>query len=298
VRFGLVGTGHWARTVHAARLSASEDVELVGVWGRDADRTSALADSVGVRAYEDADAMFASVEAVAFAVPPDVQAPLAAAAAHHGCHVLLEKPTALDVDAASTVVDAVTDAGVASVVYVTPRFAPPVAAWLEEVRATGGWWGAQATWLAAAFRDGSPYATSTWRRERGALWDVGPHVLSVLLAALGPVDDLVAAAGRGDTTHLVARHTDGASSTSAVSLTVPEAAARRELTLYGEGGWTSMPDLGPDPHATAYPAALTALLDSARTGEPHPCDARFGLEIVELLARAEGGAGGTGRHLS
>ena len=37
LRFGLVGTGYWAREVHAAGLAAHPDVEFVGMWGRDSD---------------------------------------------------------------------------------------------------------------------------------------------------------------------------------------------------------------------------------------------------------------------
>ena len=34
LRFGLVGTGYWARTAHAPALASAEGVELAGVWGR------------------------------------------------------------------------------------------------------------------------------------------------------------------------------------------------------------------------------------------------------------------------
>ena len=33
------------------------------------------------------------------------------------------------------------------------------------------------------FEPGSPYGESEWRRSRGALWDIGPHALSILEAA-------------------------------------------------------------------------------------------------------------------
>lgn len=81
MRFGLVGTGHWARTAHAAGLTATDGAELTGVWGRNAGKAAALARDVGARSYDDIDALLAEVDAVAFAVPPDVQAPIAARAA-------------------------------------------------------------------------------------------------------------------------------------------------------------------------------------------------------------------------
>ena len=40
MRFGLVGTGHWAREVHGAALAAHPAVDLVGVWGRASAKTA------------------------------------------------------------------------------------------------------------------------------------------------------------------------------------------------------------------------------------------------------------------
>ena len=74
MRFGLVGTGPWAELAHAPGLAAAEGVELVGIWGRSLGRAQALADSYGVAAYDDYAALLADVDAVAFAVPPAVQA--------------------------------------------------------------------------------------------------------------------------------------------------------------------------------------------------------------------------------
>ena len=46
---------------------------------------------------------------------------------------------------------------------------------------------------ASIFETGSPYAESVWRRSRGALWGIGPHALSILVPALGPVTHVVSA---------------------------------------------------------------------------------------------------------
>ena len=84
MRFAVVGTGYWARETHAAALAAHPDADLVGVWGRSFTRAAELADAVGAQPYEHVDDMFADVDAVAFAVPPDVQAELAVRAARQG----------------------------------------------------------------------------------------------------------------------------------------------------------------------------------------------------------------------
>lgn len=286
-RIGLLGTGPWAARTHAPALAAHEGVEFHGVWGRRPDAAAELAAAHGTRAYDDVDALLDACDAVAFALPPDVQAPLAARAARAGRHLLLDKPLATTVEAAREVTEAVAETGVASVVFCTLRFAPETARWIEEQRATGGWYVAEARWLGSLYGPGadSPYAASPWRREKGGLWDVGPHVLSVLVPVLGDVTRVRAAKGPDDTHHLILGHTTGASSTATLTLSAPPAAAGASLTLHGTAGSTTLPAWnGARP---AYTEAITALLTAARTGTPHPCDARFALRLTELLTEAE-----------
>ncbi|MFF9341903.1 MULTISPECIES: Gfo/Idh/MocA family protein [unclassified Streptomyces] len=286
-RIGLLGTGPWAARTHAPALAAHEGVEFAGVWGRRPEAAAELAAASGTRAYEDLDALLDACDAVAVALPPDVQAPIAARAARAGRHLLLDKPLATTVTAAREVVDAADAAGVASVVFCTLRFAPETARWIEERRAEGGWYVAEARWLGSLYAPGSdsPYAASPWRRDKGGLWDVGPHVLSVLLPVLGEVTALTAARGPEDTHHLVLRHASGASSTATLSLSAPPPAAGASLTLLGTAGRAELPPW--NGAADAYAHAVDALLAAAATGTPHPCDARFALRLTELLTEAQ-----------
>ena len=119
MRFGIVGTGYWARQTHGTAIAAHPDAELVGVWGRSFAHATELAESFGARPYEHVDAMFADVDAVAFAVPPDVQAELAVRAATRGCDLLMDKPMAFTTEAADRIVEAVDHAGVRSLVFLT-----------------------------------------------------------------------------------------------------------------------------------------------------------------------------------
>lgn len=138
LRFGLFGTGHWAIETHGKALHAHPDAELVGVWGRNPERASALAERYGVPAYADVDALIEQCEAVAVALPPDVQADIAVRAASAGRHLLLDKPLALSVADADRVVAAAEESGVASVVFFTQRFQPNVTAFLAATAAAGG----------------------------------------------------------------------------------------------------------------------------------------------------------------
>ncbi|MET9504369.1 Gfo/Idh/MocA family oxidoreductase [Streptomyces sp. NPDC006622] len=288
MRIGLLGTGPWARMVHAPVLDAHEGLDFVGVWGRRHAAAKELADLHGTRAFADVDELLAGVEAVAVALPPDVQADLAVRAAGAGRHLLLDKPLAATVAGARDVVRAVAEARVASVVFFTTRFLPEPEAWIAEQAAEGGWFTGQAQWLGSVFTGGDhPFATP-WRREKGALWDVGPHALSVLLPILGDVRRVAAAApGPGDTVHLVLDHSGGASSTLTLSLTAPSAASGSGVELRGEAGVVRLPESAANA-ADALVRAADALCAAARDRRPHPCDAAFGLRVTEILAEAEG----------
>jgi len=283
MRFGVVGTGHWASTIHAAGLAAHPDVELVGVWGRDLAKAASVAEPLGATGYDDYAAFLAAVDAVSFAVPPEVQVPAALGAAAQGKHLLLEKPIATNLADADALVDAA--AAVASVVFFTSRFVPAWEDWLSAMQ-DRPLLGAEIHWLSSLDTPGNPFASSAWRRESGALWDVGPHALSLLLPALGPVVDIVGARGHRDLVHLVLTPEGGAASTVSLSLTMPATAQRWEVSVYDEEGWHPQPD-DPRDVAACYATAVTELMASAATEEPHRCDIRFGRDVVEVLARCE-----------
>lgn len=284
VRFGLVGTGPWASIAHGPGLLAADGVELVGVWGRRADPTYELAATLQVEPYDEVEALLGDVDAVAFAVPPDVQAPLAIQAARAGKHLLLDKPVALDVAAARTLADAVDEAGVASVVFFTDRFVPEIRDWLETVHAEGGWKGGWMRWFASLQQPGNPFNTP-WRSAQGALWDVGPHAVSTMVSALGPVESVVAVPGEGDLAHLTLRHEGGVTSTISVTLFAPPAAECVEAVVWGEAGLSPMPPRPADPTIPLRRAA-EELAACARNGTSHQVDVHYGLHVVESLAEA------------
>jgi predicted dehydrogenase len=291
MRFGLVGTGYWAKITHAPALAGTPGAELTAVWGRDQAAAAALARDHGAAAYTDFEAFLDGVDAVAFAVPPHVQAHLAVRAAQAGRHLLLEKPVALSVAAADQLVAAVEEARVSSVVFFTWRFNTEIRAWLTDARARGGWsgegWsGGAAIWLGTSLAGGNPFNTP-WRREKGALWDLGPHLVGMLWACLGPVTEVTAVAGKSDVTHLVLRHETGVTSTVTTTQSAPEAAAGVTMFVWGAAGRSVMPAELVDPVA-ALRTAAAELIAGAEAGQlAHPCDARFGRDVTRVLAEAQ-----------
>jgi predicted dehydrogenase len=290
VRLGLIGTGYWARAIHGASAAQHPSVQFVGVWGRNGQRAAELAHQFGVKAYSEADALIEDVDALTFAVPPAVQADIAVRAAQRGRHLLLEKPIATSADDARRVEDAVADADVASVVFFTQRFVPQTRAWLERVAEQGGWLWGRAETSANIFVEGGPFAGSEWRREYGALWDIAPHALSLLCPVLGEVRAVVAGRGHADQVHLILQHADGRSSSIAVSLTAPSAAAGRTFYFDGEYGRQALPTASLDDAEViaAHGAALDALIEQQTSSKRgHPCDVHFGARVVEVLAAAQ-----------
>lgn len=286
MRFGLVGTGHWARRAHGAGLMAHPRTELVGVWGRDPDRTAEAAQALGTAPMRHLDELLDSVDAVAFAVPPQVQAPLALRAAGYGRHLLLDKPVALGPDTAHALAAAAGEAGVASVVFFAAVLDPDRRAWVDRVRAEGDWDGAIGWWMGSIDAPGNPYGNSAWRREHGALWDSLPHAVSLLEATLGPIQAVTARGGRRDTVHLLTAHPGGSTGTVTGSLLTPEGARRSGFQLWGPRGTSELPDrTGP---AAAYRVAIDHLLaqvDAARPG--YRFDVRYGAHVVDVLADAQ-----------
>jgi predicted dehydrogenase len=294
MRFGLVGTGYWARVTHATAIALTPGATLSAVWGRNPQAAADLAAEHGATPFTGADAIDAfldGVDAVAFSVPPHVQAPIATRAARAGKHLLLEKPVALSTADADALVDAVDEAGVASIVFFTLRFAGEIRAWLTDENARGGWsgqgWsGGHGEWLGAVLNPDSPFNTP-WRAEKGGLWDLGPHILSLLWACLGPITGVTATAGARDLTHLVLTHESGASSTATVTLSAPPAAAATNVYVWGEAGRSIMPTASWDP-VECLGTALGELLAMAGTGQSkHPCDVHLGRDIVHVLATAQ-----------
>lgn len=287
MRFGLLGTGEWAVETHGAALDAHPGAELAGVWGRDPAKAGAIADRYGARAYADADALIADVDAVAIALPPDIQAELAFRAAGAGRHLLLDKPLAFTTEDADRVVHAVDQGGLASVVFFTQRFVAPVEAFLSEAAATGGWDGGRATIFASIFQPGNSFGASPWRRERGGLWDVGPHALSALLPVLGPVAEVTAVDGPRGAAHVLLRHRSGAVGTMALSLDARGPATEHSTDFFGEQGVAAIPHSDTS-SVQAFSAAIDRLLAKAGDGAiEEPCDVRFAREVVAVLEAAD-----------
>jgi predicted dehydrogenase len=290
VRVGLVGAGPWANLFTAPLLAAGPHCALAAVWARRADAAERVAARHGVTAAESFDDLLRRCDAVAFAVPPDIQADLAARAARAGKAVLLEKPIGLDLVEAERLTDAILDAGVVSQLVLTNRYRPSMRDFLRDLERAPARAG-RATFLGDGAVPGSLFGTA-WRLEHGGLHDLGPHVLDALDVALGPIVDVHAAGVPLGVVALTCWHEGGAVSQATVSATTPTTAAGLVLEIYGPDGVRRL-DTGRDDASGdradigAAMATLTAELATAvRTGIAHPLDVRRGLHLQRLIASA------------
>lgn len=286
LRVGLVGAGPWASMFHAPVLSGGPETELVAVWARRPEAAAELAAVHGAAVAESFDALVGSCDAVAFAVPPDVQADLAERAARRGRTLLLDKPIAADLAAATRLADAVDAAGVGSLVLFTMRFNGELRRIVAEARQRR--WGAARFWnLSGAFLDG-PFSQSPWRHERGALLDVGPHAFELLDAVCGPIVGIDSVIVEGPVTSMVCWHDSGARSEIVLSGTASSGiGSGLELRADGESIEPAMSvDLwGLD--ESDVPGNVRAALVAAASGHGSSLDVHRGLMIQRLVDRAE-----------
>ncbi|MHA6797084.1 Gfo/Idh/MocA family protein [Pseudonocardia bannensis] len=285
LRIGLVGAGPWARRVHAPAIAAHPGTTLAGVWSRRRSSAEDLGPRAGGRVYDRVADLLDDVDAVAFAVPPRVQADLVPVAAAAGRHVILEKPLADSLGGARAVADAVAAASVCSTTMLTLRFDPVIRGWLAGLPdgPAGPDTIGSARWLSGALL-GGPYAGSGWRAEHGALLDVGPHVIDLLDAALGPVTGVDWAHRTDpDTWRFGLVHAGGARSTTTVSLRLPVDPSEVEVAVFGGAGRHVVTSKPADARA-CYGVLLDEFCDAVAGGRTSsPCDADRALHVQEII---------------
>ncbi len=283
LRMGLVGAGQWAHKVHGPGIVAHPRTELVATWARRPEAAAEVAALGKATPFSDYDEFLQHVDAVAFAVPPAVQAPLATKAARAGKHLVLEKPVAPSADEARVLVDAVEATGVTSIMMLTFRYDPGTRKWLDEVHRTGEWDGGLARWFSGTLLD-AKYETSQWRHDGGALADIGPHVFDLLDAALGPVTSVLQARLDHRVWHVLLGHESGRVSAATLSMHTPTFPAVTDFAVHGPHGFLAFDASG---DATVRYAVL--LDDFVRLVEnntaEHSLDVRRGLHIQRLLGR-------------
>ena len=238
LRVGVAGAGPWAHLFHAPMVAAHPDTELTAVWARRRAAAQDVAGPHGATAHDSFDRFLDGVDAVAFAVPPDVQVVLATEAVRAGKALLLEKPLSLDLVGAEMLTREVEAAGVPTQMVLTWRYVPGVRALLDAAGSTSPL-GGRGHFLTGGLLGGM-FATP-WRLAHGPLYDLGPHVIDLLDAALGPVMRIRAHGDLHRWVGLLLDHEGGATSEASLTAYSPggrPGPASRSTPPTGSSRWT------------------------------------------------------------
>jgi predicted dehydrogenase len=192
VRYGLVGYGSGGRIFHAPLIASAPEVEFVGVVTRSPERRAELPE--GVAAFDSiADLAATGVQGVTISTPVATHADLAREAIAQGLAVVVDKPYALDAEAAREVTTAAADAGVLLTVYQNRR-------WDSDFRTVRRLIGEGALGEIRRFES----RFERWAPDRavpasggGTLLDFGSHLVDHATQLFGPVARVYAEA-RGE----------------------------------------------------------------------------------------------------
>ncbi len=190
IRVGVIGTGGIATTQHIPGYQALEGVEIVALCDVAPGRAAAVAQGIpSARAYEDYREMLAKekLDAVSVTTPNFAHRDATIAALEAGCHVLCEKPIAMNLQQGREMVEAARKAGKLLQVGLHMRFETESQTLRKYVVAgdLGEIYYGEATYMR---RRGIPtWGVFTQRRFQGggALIDIGVHALDRTLWLMG-----------------------------------------------------------------------------------------------------------------
>ncbi len=124
IQIGIVGAGGSARGLHIPGFALCDDAIVTMIC--DEDEAASAATGIGRTCTRYQDLLASGVDAVVIASPNHTHAPIVHAAAAAGKHILCEKPLALNLDEARSMLAAVEKAGVVHMAAFTYQFTPAV----------------------------------------------------------------------------------------------------------------------------------------------------------------------------
>ncbi|MDN4478294.1 Gfo/Idh/MocA family oxidoreductase [Demequina sp. SYSU T00039] len=128
LRVGVVGTGAWAAQ-HARIFSRRRDTDLVGIVGRDPDRTAARAEAFDTVPFTDVDAMLdeARPDLVTVCLPNEAHFAPTLHLLGRGVPLLVEKPLVFSMEEADALLAEADARGLFFAINLNHRYAEPVA---------------------------------------------------------------------------------------------------------------------------------------------------------------------------
>ena len=130
LKVAVLGVGNMGRN-HLRVLSSMREYELVGCYDINKETCIAQAELYSITAFTSIYELFSAVDVVNIAVPSCLHKEFAIAAAEAGCHILLEKPIALEIADGQEIINACEQKDVRLCVGHVERFNPAVSTVLQ-----------------------------------------------------------------------------------------------------------------------------------------------------------------------
>ncbi len=248
VRISLVGCGRISRN-HCEAISRIDGLELVGVCDTIAERAQVSGEANNVPWFTSIEDLLEQVpsDAVVIATPSGLHPQHGILAARSGRHVITEKPMAISLHAADSLVQACDDAGVRLFVVKQNRLNPPIQLLkraLDKGR-FGRLYMANCTvrWTRPQeYYDQAPWR-GTWEFDGGAFMNQASHYVDLIQWLVGPVESVVAKTATlarnieaEDTGAAILRFRSGALGVLEVTMLTYPRNLEGSITLLGEKG--------------------------------------------------------------
>lgn len=314
LRVGIIGAGHFG-AAHARALAAVGDARLVAACRKDEAGLAAFCAEFGCEGYRDYRDLLADpgIDAVVVALPHQLHAEVAIAAAGAGRHVMLEKPLAPTVAECRRILAAANAAGVTLMPGHTMRFTLPFLA-ARQIIESGE---------IGRMRFGSSRMIKLWIEGNRRDWHLDPERGGGMLftAGIHALDRLIGLAGRR-ATHVsavtaTAFHDQKADDSALLLLRFGDDAAGHVASIgYRDGAFISGDEivcdegvlrvdffsgveLGRDQRWKAVPGSFEddiagralerqwqAFAEAVRSGSPPPVTGEDGLHVVACIEAA------------
>jgi predicted dehydrogenase len=204
IRIGVIGAGEVARLVYIPNMLKIPNLEVAAICDLQEVRADCLQAMFGIReVYYSVDEMLGNsdIEAVAILTPIPTHAQLAITAAQAGKHIYMEKPIAMSLEDADTVIRAAAEAGV-KLTVAPPLILDARMQFIKELIDEGAI--GHVCFVRAQSSNRGParlfgFSTDmTWfyKPGGGPLFDMGVYAIQDLIYVLGPVTRVMAMTGR------------------------------------------------------------------------------------------------------
>ena len=311
IRIGVIGCGGWGSN-HIRTLKAIG--HLAAIADHNNETLARMTAEFDVPGYSPDDLIDSdAVDGIVLALPPEFHVQFALRVLAAGKHLLVEKPMALDLAGAQSIVDKAHETGLVAVTGHILRFHAGFEA-LETLVKSGGLGTVKYVYS-------SRLGLGKFFQKTDAFWDIAPHDLSLLLALVEGEVKQVQYIGTEiisdatDFAHLNAEFASGVRSHTFVSRLAPD--RERKFTVIGDKAMAVLDDLQPwDKKLAVYRHKISAVegaisavsaeaeyvkvtenmpleaelqhfVNAIATGKPLKSSVDEGLRVLKLLVQAE-----------